>query len=251
MIIAVEPQQIGTAGRWGKPLAHIAYRVGEGPHLFRANTPVAPREGLMVVDDGGWRGEGDGETLCNDVLRECAARHFSGVVCRFQGKAVPGLEDVVARLGETCGRRGLSLYVSEPYAQSGGGAKVLIPSALSGGTLRGRLEDAGNRFGFGRVALWVDRSAEDFLLPAPSGAGTPLTMAELNRRREEQGAGVFFSSELCAHYFSYMVGGQGHFVLFDDAGSIREKLRLAGEMGVGTVFLAHDTTGELLGELLG
>ena len=24
MIIAVEPQQIGTAGRWGKPLAHIA-----------------------------------------------------------------------------------------------------------------------------------------------------------------------------------------------------------------------------------
>ena len=48
-----------------------------------------------------------------------------------------------------------------------------------------------------------------------------------------------------------MVGGQGHFVLFDDAGSIREKLRLAGEMGVGTVFLAHDTTGELLGELLG
>ncbi len=31
MIIAVEPQQIGTAGRWGKPLAHIAYRVGEGP----------------------------------------------------------------------------------------------------------------------------------------------------------------------------------------------------------------------------
>ena len=176
---------------------------------------------------------------------------FSGVVCRFQGKAVPGLEDVVARLGETCGRRGLSLYVSEPYAQSGGGAKVLIPSALSGGTLRGRLEDAGNRFGFGRVALWVDRSAEDFLLPAPSGAGTPLTMAELNRRREEQGAGVFFSSELCAHYFSYMVGGQGHFVLFDDAGSIREKLRLAGEMGVGTVFLAHDTIGGLLGELLG
>ncbi len=157
----------------------------------------------------------------------------------------------MARLGETCGRRGLSLYVSEPYAQSGGGAKVLIPSALSGGTLRGRLEDAGNRFGFGRVALWVDRSAEDFLLPAPSGAGTPLTMAELNRRREEQGAGVFFSSELCAHYFSYMVGGQGHFVLFDDAGSIREKLRLAGEMGVGMVFLAHDTTGELLGELLG
>ena len=63
MIIAVEPQQIGTAGRWGKPLAHIAYRVGEGPHLFRANTPVAPREGLMVVDDGGWRGEGDRKSV--------------------------------------------------------------------------------------------------------------------------------------------------------------------------------------------
>ncbi len=251
LVLAVEPGQITAAGAWGLPLAHLAYRLGGGPHLFRANAPVTPHGGLMVVDDARFTGGEEVEGFCNEVLRECAARRFNGVVCRFQGRPTAVLREIVGRLGETCKGRGLACYVTEPYGQSAPEAKVLIPTAISGGSLPGRLEEAAGRFGRGRVAVWVDRVAEDFLLPSPRGAGAPLTEEELERRREEHSGSVFFSDELCAHYFTYMVGETGHFVLFDDAGSIRKKLRLAADLGVTTAFLPYEETEDLLGELTG
>lgn len=205
----------------------------------------------MVIDDAGFSGGGEAEGFCNEVLRECAARKFSGVVCRFLGRPAPVLSEAVGRLGELCRGRGLELFVSEAYGAAAPTARVLLSTALSGGSLQGRLEAAGEAFGSSRPAVWIERTAEDFLLPSPGGAGAPLTVEELERRRSEYGADVFFSGELCAHYFTYMAGEKGHFVLFDDAGSIRKKLRLAAGLGVRTAFLPWETTGDLLGELMG
>jgi len=249
LILAAEPGRITAAGAWGLPLAHLAYRVGGGPHLFRANAPVAPRGGLMVMDSARFQGGEEAEGFCNEVLRECAARRFTGIVCRFPGRVVPVLEEAVERLGRVCAQRGIALYVPEEYAVPQ--ARVVVPTALSGGSLRVRLEEVLDRFGRDRAALWVERVAEDFLLPSPSGAGAPLTGQELERRREEHGGSVFFSDELCAHYFTYMAGERGHFVLFDDAGSVKKKLRLARELGIGTAFLDYATMEPVLGELLG
>ena len=251
LILAVPPGQLTAAGGWGLPLAHLAYRAGSGPHLFRANAPVAPRGGLMVIDDARLTGGGEAEGFCNEVLRECAARRFTGVVCRFLTRPTSLMEDITGKLGELCRGRGLACYVSEPYGISAPQAKVIIPTALSGGSLRGRLEEAANRFGAGRLAVWADRVAEDFLLPSPNGAGAPLTAEELKKRREACGANVFFSDELCAHYFTYMAGENAHFVLFDDAGSIRKKLGVAKSLGIETAFLPHGALHDLLEALVG
>lgn len=249
MILAAKPGEVTAAGAWGKPLANLAYRVGSGPHLFRANTPIVPTGGLMVMDDERFTEGGAPEGFCNEVLRECAARKFTGVVCDFRARPRSALADAVGKLAELCAGRGLRCFVSEPYGLAASQAKVMVHTAVSGGTLQGRLEDALNRFG-PRVAVWVDRSAEDFLLPSPSGAGAPLTAEELSRRRAERGSEVFFSQELCAHYFTYMAGEKGHFVLFDDAGSIKKKLRMAKNLGVETAFLPYASTAGLLEDLL-
>ena len=47
-----------------------------------------------------------------------------------------------------------------------------------------------------------------------------------------------------------MAGEKGHFVLFDDAGSIRKKLRLAGEVGIDTAFLPYGPLSDIMGEIL-
>ena len=52
-IVTVPPQQLRTVQGWNATPAHLAYRVGRGPHLFRAGGPTAPRGGLMVVGDRG------------------------------------------------------------------------------------------------------------------------------------------------------------------------------------------------------
>lgn len=249
IILTVGPGEATGGNAFGRPVAHMVYRMGEGPHLFRANAPVAPRGGLMVIEDTRFSGGGEAEPFCGEVLRECAARRFNGVVCRFLGRPRPVLHQITGRLGELCRGRGIALYVTEHYAGVSGG-KVLISTAISGGSLRSRLTEAAESYGCDRVALWVEPVAEDFLLPSPTGAGAPLTREELERRREEQGSGVFFSPELCAHYFTYMTGEKGHFVLFDDAGSIRKKLWLGRELGLRTAFLPYreDLTREVLRE---
>ena len=239
IFLAATPAQLSAVGGYDVPVAHMAYRVGGGPHLFRSGGPVLPRGGLMVMDDVGYAPGGEGEGFRDEVLRECAARKFSGVVCRFLSPPQPTLTRALTGLGEACRGRGMGFYVSEGYGAAVPSATVLIPTALSGGSLRGRLEEALDRFGPKRVAVWLQRVAQDFTLPSPSGSGTPLTPQELERRRQEHGASVFFDGDLCAHYFTYMAGDRGHFILFDDAVSLRKKLALAAELGVETAFLPY------------
>ena len=239
----------GNGGGQGLPVVHCRYRMGLGPHLYRARQGQAARGGLMGVELGKYDGRGSPEPFCAEVLRECQARRFSGVVCRFPATPLPGLSEALGRLAEHCSRKGLGCWVSEPYGD-GSSAGVLIPTAISGGSLEGRLRDAVRRFGAERVAVWLDRSSEDFALPSPHGSGRPLSPEELEALRQRYGSACFFSDALCARYFTYMEGREGHFVLFDDLASLQKKLSLARQLGIGTVFLPAAELGELTEQLV-
>ena len=250
LILAAPPEDVTAAQAHGLTLAHMAYRVGGGPHLFRSSQPNPPRGGLMYIDDGGFDGRGTPDAFCQEVVRECAARGFGGVICAFDRK-LPLLSAVVEQLGPMLARQGRSFYVSEPYGRHTAVGRVLIPTALSGGSLRQRLSEAAERYGAGRVALAVERTAADFFLPSPDGQGRPLTREELAAKRRELSPSVFFSDELCARYFTYMNRQSGtHFVLFDDAGSIRKKLRLAEALGIDRALLCWPEVSDLMGDIL-
>ena len=250
LILAVPPNEVTAAQPYGLTLAHVAYRVGGGPHLFRSNLPIPVRGGLMYIDDSGFDGRGTPDGFCQEVVRECSARGFGGVVCAFE-RSLPLLSAIVSQLGPMLARQNRSFYVSEPYGRHSGTRRVLISTALSGGSLRQRLAEAVERYGAGRVALAVERTAEDFFLPSPNGQGRPLSQSELTSKLEELSPSIFFSDELCARYFTYMNRQSGaHFVLFDDAGSIRKKLRLAEALGIRRALLFFPEVSDLLPELL-
>lgn len=250
LILTAPPDAAREATSHGFPVGHMAYRVGPGAHLLRANIPINLRGGLMVVDGGGFDGRGEAGPFCQQVIRECSARGFDGVILDFEGRPHPLLGQIVNRLGALLSRRGWPLYVTEEYAGFSDQARVIIPSALSGGSLSQRLSEAAERYGTGRVALGVQRVAEDFTLPAPSGSGVPLSRQELSRRIESRGAAIFFSDELCAHYFTYMSRQSGaHFVLFDNAGSIRKKLQVARNLGLCACILAWPEVEDIIGSI--
>ena len=220
-------------------MAHAAYRVGGGPHLFRANMPISVRGGLMALDCVGFDGRGESGPFCQEVLRECSARGYDGILCDFEGRPMPLLAEIVRTLAGLTQKRGWPLYVTETYGGYADSAKVLISSALSGGSLAQRLGEAVQRYGQDRVVLAIERVAEDFYLPSPSGQGQPLSQEELRRLMDERSPSIFFSTELCAHYFTYMSRENGaHFVLFDDAGSIRKKLQVARGLGIRQAVLS-------------
>lgn len=251
LIIAAPPSAVREATSYALPVAHMAYRIGQNLQLLRANIPINLRSGLMMVGSSGFDGHGDVANFCRQVIRECSMRNFDGIILDFEGAAHPPLGQVVNKLGAITAQRNWPLFVPEEYAAFSNHTKIMIPSALSGGSLQQRISDAVTQFGAHRVALCIQRIAEDFTLPAPSGCGTPITQEELEHHIQTRGASVYFSNELCAHYFTYVSRQNGaHFVLFDNAGSIRKKIQAARQSGLYACILAWPEVKDIMTSVL-
>ena len=236
-LLTLTPRQLPALRGWRATPALLAYRLGPGPHLLRAEGAVPPRGALMVVGDQGYDGLGQTGALCRELLNECRSRGLSGAVLDFDHR-LPPLEAACSQLDGLFARHGLALYVPEGYAPAAPHSRVMIPSALSGGSLALRLEEAAAQFGPERIALALELRAEDFPLPSPSGSGRPLSQEDLESLKRRLSPSIFFSGELCARHFTYMDGeGTAHFVLFDDGDTLARKAEVARRAGVRT-FLA-------------
>ena len=249
-LLTTPPESSTQAASFGVPVAHMAYRIGENGHLYRAELPLSVRGGLMVVDDSGFRGRGDPIQLCREIMRECTARKFDGILCDFDRPPSPFLERVIAQLSILTSQRGWSLYVNEAYAAAGGYCFVLIPTAVVQGSLEARLREAVQTYGAPRIALAAQRSALEYILPSGTHCGRPLEPGELSRLVQRFSPAIFFDSNLCAHYFTYLEQGTAHFVLFDDSGSLLRKTALAQDLNIKRIFFTYPEVADILPRLL-
>lgn len=220
------------------------YRLGT--RLLSAAGSTAVQGGLMLVGDS--RECGAADVLARDIMQECLRRDYDGVVLDLShGGTERGT--LTARLGQLCGQYQRRLFVPEPYAPYAAHATVLLNTAVSGGTLKSRLEDGIRRFGAGRIALDLERLRLDITLPHSANRRRPLTAAELRRLRE--GKTVYYSDQLYARYFTYRSGGENHYVVFDDAQTLRAKATLAENHGIREGFFMLPEIADLAPELLG
>jgi hypothetical protein len=251
LILTTPPARVREALAFGLPVAYMAYRAGPGLGLLRSQLPVSVHGGLMMADDQGFNGEGNASVFCREVIQECTGRGFDAIILDFESPPSPPLGNLIADLGKLTARKGWYLYVPEAYASYSAKTKIILSSAISGGSLYQRLAEAVEKYGAGRVTLGLERMAEDFFLPAPTGRGRPLSREALKRQIAELKASVFFSRDLCASYFTYMSRQNGaHFVLFDDADSIRKKLLIASKLKIRDVILAYPQVDDLLPQVL-
>ena len=70
-------------------------------------------------------------------------------------------------------------------------------------------------------------------------------------RRLREGKSVYFSDDLCARYFTYRSGSENHYVLFDDAQTLRKKADMAENRGIREGFFMLPEVADITGELLG
>ena len=252
LMFAAPPDQTQAALSYGVPVAHMAYRLGPGPALLRSAVPASLQGGLMMMDDQGCGGgRGDPLPFCRQVARECAARGFQGVVADWDSPLTPALGRLARALDQTLAEREWPLYLPEDYGSHEPHARLLVSSALSGGSLRQRLTEALAQHGRERVVLALERAAEDFPLPAPKGCGTPLRLEELRQMMRRLHPNVYFSEELCAQYFTYRSqDGQVRLVLYDSQDSLRQKLQTARNAGVARCLMAYPQVADLLPGLL-
>lgn len=228
--------------------ALLAYRIGPGPRLLRCCPATQVRGGWLGVSLGEEPPSGNPAILCRQAVQECTARGASGLLADWD-RFDRNLFQLTRQLGNALRQAGLALAVPEAYGEVTDSARVLISSALSGGSLEARLSEACERYGTERVVLALERMREDFVLPSFSGQGTVLTGEQLHALRQRQRPAIYWSRELCARYFTYQAEGQVHFVLFDDAVALSKKLELAGQLGITQAIAAWAEISGCLKEL--
>ena len=219
--------------------------------LLAAPLPAALRGGLMVVSDRQAPAVEQPEPLARQLVRVCLRRGFSGIVLDLEelpeGRWAEDRAALIRQLAPLLTAYGRRLYVPEIYAAASPETVVLLCTALSGGSLQGRLEEACAAYGAQRLALDLERLMMDFPLPCPSGEGIRLSREELAIRL--QGRSVFYAEDLCARYFTYRRGGQTHFVLFDDAGTLKRKMEMGQALGIREGFVMLPEVEDLTGFL--
>lgn len=247
LYLAATPDRLDIARRYTCRMAHVAYRVGADSHLHGTAINASLQGGMMVLGETNDSRFDAPEVLCREILRCCLRRCFSGIVLDFPLPADTQRLHFAQKLEQWAMQYRRRLYVPDSYAPQAANSKVLLCTALTRGRLQQRLEEATAQYTPQRIALDLQRLAMDFPLPAPDGQGTPLTPAALARRR--LGQNVYFSDELCARYFTQQQNGHTHFVLFDDAHTLRRKMTLAKQLGIGEAFVMLPEVEDLLEEL--
>lgn len=250
--LAVTPMQLQEASRFTRSFVHMAYRIGPESTLLRQSLLVQTRGGLLGLSDRDAPTVDEPEKLAAAALRECIRRSYSGAVLDWETPRPRGdLLLLAGAIGTLFQKNRLTLYVPEVYASAAPMAVVPVCTALSGGNLTQRLREAASSRSVGRLALDMERLMMDFPLPCPSGQGRPLRREDLSGLLERERPSVFFSPDLCARYFTYTRQNETHFVLFDDADTLLQKLRTGQNMGAQTAFFQYPEVDDLLGKLLG
>lgn len=244
IILVCPAAKCAEAARTGLPVLRLGLGLGANGTLVRAIAQTRRPGDFLGLSDFGVSAP-----VSPAVVRQLVeeARGAGGIVADLE-RATPVLDDFLTALDGACATAKLPLFVPARRIASAPHAWAVAPGAASGGSLREELA-RGMRARHGRLAVTFEPTCRRFLLPAADPEGEELTAEELAALRARTNAQVFFSRELCARYFTYMDGGQGAFVLFDDADTLRARLSLLDESGAPYIFAAWEGCEDLFSRL--
>jgi len=212
------------------------WRLGplEKGRLPRVPLPPAVRGGALAITGIG--ALPDPEGTARELSLVCGRRGMGGVFWDLPADCDPGPAEALApRLM----RRGLWQLAPLHLARAVPQARVLVPSALSGGSFSELMERCQHSLAHRRWGLALEKMAARFPMPAPDPAGQTLTRPELEALLRQAGGQSWFSPDLCARYFTLGSGTDRSFVLFDDRESALRKLRMAAAAGGAALLVRY------------
>ncbi|MBE6915128.1 MAG: hypothetical protein E7471_00625 [Ruminococcaceae bacterium] len=208
--------------------AYLAYRI-LGDHLFRGAISSDTHGGWMVIVS--IESNTFSSDLFSEIISECLTFGYDGVLflsASFSQESIDFLSELKNRLF----RYNISLILPLTISSCCHGAKFHFHSAVSGGSLRGYLEDLIRKFGAKNLVVEHQLTRRKFDMPSSDASGTPITECELQKLLSDPGIQPFYSPELCMNYCTYHTKDGAQFVLFDDARSLSAKANLCETLGI-------------------
>lgn len=234
-----------TVGSWLTP----AYHIGEESALLRRNLLVQTSGGLLVLSDRGAPPVEDPEGLAGALLRECGRRSYSGIVLDFEMPprgtypTLPPPSDGAAPPDTR------PLYLPEAYAKLTAHRIVIINTAVSGGSFEEHLREVISLTAVPNTLRWTFNCSECAFPSQPPPGWRTADAGEAGYAAARAGPRRFLLPDLCARYFTCTRSGQAQFILFDDAGTLRQKLRLGQQLGVAAAFFQWPEISNIAPEL--
>lgn len=242
--LAVTAAEAAECAGLGMRLMYMAYRLSPSGVLLKSNALGPVQGGVMAVMGSAPR-LADTGALAGAITAECGAHGFEGVYLDFDERT-PAAEHLIEALSPRLAERGTQLYTNPVLDLDG--VTVLESSEVTGGSFELYLRELRERYEE-HTALEVVPLCVDFTLPS-AGRGDHITQERLAKLLDE-GLMSYYSRELAAKYFTYQApDGMTHFVLYDDAYTIREKLEAAEREGVAETFLPYARLREELPDIL-
>ena len=245
--LCTHPSDTRDAAKHGLPLCHLAYRIGADGRLYRNGLGISVRGGLMSLSDYGITDDTVySEELLRDIKRECDLRGYDGIVCDFERSPDKFLTYFVHEASVYFTKLGMSFYIPAAMGDSAPGAKLLISSAVTNGSCSEAYARAVARYTPERVALLYEPVCSDYVMTPDLGLSDSITKTQLSEIMNREHAVPYYSSELCAYYFTYKDGNNNHFILFDDENSMLKKLTTAKNCGFKEAFILYPDTERVL-----
>ena len=170
-----KPQVRQLARAFGLPLALIAWQLDGQGRLAQAPLPPQAQGGLMLVGaNQPIQGGADPRRAAQEILAQCRSRACAGVILDLELPPSPFLAQLIRLVEEGLAQRQSTLFLPERYANFSRRASLYLTSAISGGSLRRRLEEVIAQYGARRLVLCLRRAREDFFLPATKGGAPHL-----------------------------------------------------------------------------
>lgn len=179
----------------------------------------------------------DSSKIAKDAVLECQHRRYSGIFLDFEK---PSALNLLKTIYQYALRTRLALFVPLAFAHAAPKAKFVVPSAISGGNFKQRLQELKAKYGAENLCLDIVRCCHDFTMPSYMPDGKSLSAKEFDCLIKKYSPETYFSKDLCSKYFTYRnENGECHFVIFDDISTAISKLEMASSLGFFAAFILY------------
>lgn len=226
-------------------LLQLCIGVGKGMSLRRLYLPAKTSNDILGLSDIGIS-EGNISICVDSIVYEVRKYGFKAVFADFEHLESEVVSEFLSKLDDRLNKEKIKFFVPICNEFSVKYAVLVTQSALSGGNLEEYISSLLEKYP-NRIAVSIRPICTDFALPSKDSEGTPISDEERMERIKKYDSGVFFSSDLCAKYFTYMDENEnGHFVIFDDDSTISAKIQRLNALDIDKIFALYPHVQNLL-----
>ncbi len=189
-----------------------------------------------------------GEHITPAIYDECRRRGYGAVFLDSENTDIEHIR-AIDEVSTALTRRSITVFCPLHISKHCSNTVPVANCAVSGGNLQEYISEL--KSNHKRIALSIPRCRTEFDMPITKNTGRNLQKRELLQIIDTYDVSAYYSRRLITNYFIYSPKKDiVRYVLFDNARTISEKLKMAKKLGISDVFLIWKEISDISGDIV-